>query len=246
MDEKSQQSPKIIKTLNSGQETSTRKVLDHVQLKQDLSVFVIMSPEQRGIYDVVIKPVFEEELGWRCWRVDECPGAGNIVRQMVESIAQATLVMADLTTLHPNMLYELGVAHALGVPVLTLFQRGDGGIPFHLQSFHCIEYEDTIPGVTRLRNALVEMVDTLKDWATEPSTPVQFYLSMTKFPTTEHNKAFVIMNLDHSSFYDSIIKPTFEQFGWHCHSLHEHTGVGNIARQIVKSIAEATLEFMHN
>jgi nucleoside 2-deoxyribosyltransferase len=114
--------------------------------------FVIMSfaPEQRGVYDAVIKPTFEEDLGWECWRVDERRGAGNIVRQIVEGIAQATLVVADLTALQSHVLYELGVAHTLGVPVLTLAQRGGEAMPFDLRSYRYLEYEDTAAGARRL------------------------------------------------------------------------------------------------
>jgi hypothetical protein len=159
-------------------------------------VFVVMSasPEHRGIYQAVIKPTFEEDLGWECWRVDERAGAGNVVRQIVEGIARATLVVADLTALQPEVLYELGVAHALGVPVLTLFQRGGDAMPFDLRSYRYIEYEDTAAGARALTRALTEAVAALPEWGGQPSNPVQDFLpverrggptiSATPLPTT--------------------------------------------------------------
>jgi hypothetical protein len=140
--------------------------------------FVVMSfaPEHRGVYEAVIKPTFEEDLGWACWRVDERPGAGNLVRQIVEGIARATLVVADLTALRPNVLYELGVAHALGGPVLTLYQRGGDEMPFDLRSYRYIEYEDTAAGARALARALVEAVTALPGWGAQPSNPVQDFL----------------------------------------------------------------------
>lgn len=140
--------------------------------------FVIMSfaPEHQGVYDAVIKPTFEEDLGWHCWRVDERPGAGNIVQQIVTGIAQATLVVADLTALRPNVLYELGIAHTLNVPVLTLFQRGGEEMPFNLHMYRYVEYEDTSAGARQLSRALKEAVDALPAWGTQPSNPVQDFL----------------------------------------------------------------------
>lgn len=141
--------------------------------------FVVMSfaPEHRGVYEYVIKRTFEKDLGWVCWRVDERPGAGNIVRQIVEGIARATLVVADLTTLEPRVLYELGVAHTLGVPVLTIYQPGsEDHMPFQLRSYRSIEYENTAAGAAELREALSEAVTTLPEWGAQPSNPVQDFL----------------------------------------------------------------------
>ncbi len=140
--------------------------------------FVIMSfaPEHQGIYDAVIKPTLEEDLGWRCWRVDEQPGAGSIVRQIVVGIANAALVVADLTALRPNVLYELGVAHTLGTPVLTLFRKGGDSMPFELRAYHYIEYEDSAAGARRLSQAIITAIRALPQWGTQPSNPVQDFL----------------------------------------------------------------------
>ena len=141
------------------------------------TAFVIMAlgPLQQGIYTAVIKPTFEEDLGWACQRIDELPGAGNLVRQMVEQIAAATLVVADLTLLQPEVLYELGIAHALGNNVLTLICKGEI-IPFDLRSYRTIEYEDTIAGARRLTRDLTTAVQALPQWGAAPTNPVQDFL----------------------------------------------------------------------
>lgn len=141
------------------------------------TVFVIMAltSTQQGIYDAVIKPTFEEDLGWECQRIDEIRGAGNIVGQMVERIAAATLVVADLTLLQPEVLYELGIAHVLGNNVLTLLRRGEP-IPFDLRSYRTIEYEDTAAGARRLTRDLVAAVRELPQWGAVATNPVQQFL----------------------------------------------------------------------
>ena len=80
--------------------------------------YIIMSldPQQKGIYDAVIKTTFEE-LNWECRRIDELPWAGNSVRQMVWEIAAATLVVADLTLVVPTPAPHPATAEArAGVP----------------------------------------------------------------------------------------------------------------------------------
>ncbi len=146
------------------------------------TAFVIMAlgPAQQGIYDAVIKPTFNEDLGWTCQRIDELPGAGNLVCQMVQLIAAATLVVADLTLLQPEVLYELGIAHALGNNVLTLIRKGEV-IPFDLRSYRTIEYEDTAAGARRLTRDLTIAVQALPQWGTKPTNPVQDFL-----PTERH------------------------------------------------------------
>jgi hypothetical protein len=141
--------------------------------------FVIMAsgPEQQAVYEAVIKPAFEEELGWECWRAGERPLMGNLVRQIVTGIAGATLVVADLTELQTEVLYELGIAHALGNNVLTLFQAGQGKeLPFDLRSYRYIEYANTLAGARTLTRDLVAAVQHLAEWSSQPSNPVQDFL----------------------------------------------------------------------
>lgn len=139
--------------------------------------FTIMSRSQRqqGIYDAVIKPTFEEDLKWECRHIDELPGAGNVVSRIVKEIAAATLVVADLTLLEPDVLYELGIAHSLGNNVLTLIRRGET-VPFDLRSYRTIEYEDSAAGARRLSRDLNAAVQTLPDWGAGPTNPVQDFL----------------------------------------------------------------------
>lgn len=141
-------------------------------------VFVIMSLEanHRGIYNASIKPAFEQELGWQCLRLDEQKGSGNIVRQIVENIADATLIVADLTALPVDVMYELGMAHSLSNRVLTLVKRGHQEMPFDLRTYRCIEYDDTAQGGIDLIQEIVEAVKALPEWSEKPSNPVQEYL----------------------------------------------------------------------
>lgn len=57
---------------------------------------------------------------------------GNIMQQVWGSIRQAPVIIADLTGLNANVMYEVGVAHALGKQVILITQE-PGAIPFDIR-----------------------------------------------------------------------------------------------------------------
>lgn len=63
-------------------------------------------------FDNLIKPVFKS-LGIDCFRAIDKNGTGVIDSLMYKWILEADIVLADISTLNPNVVYELGVRHAL-------------------------------------------------------------------------------------------------------------------------------------
>jgi len=113
----------------------------------------------------IIKPVFEE-LGYECKRSCDYPPA-VIDTIMYKSIYNADFVIADISTLNPNALYELGVRHALK-PFTTLVICEDGifvnnKLPFDLNHITALAYRHDgktldIDEVERFRKLLKEAV----------------------------------------------------------------------------------------
>lgn len=58
-------------------------------------------------------------FGWKVLRADEVPHHRRII-DFVETILISDLVVADLTDSNPNVLYELGIAHAVGRDTLLI------------------------------------------------------------------------------------------------------------------------------
>ena len=95
----------------------------------DLSCFVIMpfgkKPDTDGkiidfdaVYrDVIASAVTEleelENLKFDCVRCDDIEEAGSIRTDMFESILRADIAVVDITSLNPNVFYELGMRHAV-------------------------------------------------------------------------------------------------------------------------------------
>jgi O-acetyl-ADP-ribose deacetylase (regulator of RNase III) len=60
---------------------------------------------------------------------------------MFEYIASASVVVCDVTTLNPNVFYELGIRHALRDKVTVLLKRRGAAIPFNIEGLRVISYE---------------------------------------------------------------------------------------------------------
>ncbi len=71
-------------------------------------------------------------LSIRSIRIDERPNAGHLWESVLQDIAKADLIIADITGSNPNVMYELGFAHALKKPVLQIVEKEVGSVPFDL------------------------------------------------------------------------------------------------------------------
>lgn len=88
-----------------------------------------------------IEPILVEET-----TESEAPIAGNLLR----AIERADLVIADLTGSNPNVMYEVGFAHALRKPVLLMVQRKEGNVPSAIGGRLFLVYDPS--NLEKLRN----------------------------------------------------------------------------------------------
>ncbi len=123
------------------------------------SCFVIM-PFQEPItsyYTHIIKPAVVE-AGLVCVRADEITKPGAIIEQIWTGIQNAAVCVAELTGQRPNVMYELGLAHAVRKPVVSLVQTMDD-IPFDLKHLRHIVYSTSIVSwEVKLRTDLKSML----------------------------------------------------------------------------------------
>jgi nucleoside 2-deoxyribosyltransferase len=69
----------------------------------------------------------------------------------------ASLTVADCTGRNPNVFYEIGLAHALGKPVILITQNSED-IPFDVTHIRYIQYEFTPRGMERFEQKLIDAV----------------------------------------------------------------------------------------
>lgn len=108
-------------------------------------------------YTRVIKPAVEG-AGLVCVRGDEIYSDQSIVQDIWKSLRTARVVVAELSGRNPNVMYEVGLAHALGKPIILLTRNQDD-VPFDLKSLRYVFYDMENPDWgADLRSELVRAI----------------------------------------------------------------------------------------
>lgn len=122
-----------------------------------------------GVIDAVICPVLES-LNIDVVKPHGISTPGSIPQQVIQNILNCDLVIANLTELNPNVMYELAVRHAIGTPVICIAESGTQ-LPFDISSERTIFYNNDMYGVKDLKDDLKKMVESaLKD--KNPDNPI--------------------------------------------------------------------------
>lgn len=131
----------------------------------------------KTLFEEYLRPLIEEH-GYQVLRADSLSRGGAISRDVIIRLAEAELVIADLTDLNPNVYYELGVRHALRgrgtLMVLDMARTPD--IPFDLAAYRVIQFSSTMEGLTKLRRDLRAFVKGMQDTHPHADNPVHDWL----------------------------------------------------------------------
>lgn len=125
-----------------------------------------------GVIDAVIIPTltvmgFKEENIAVAHRM---PNPGSINKQIIQRIIEDDLVITNLTTLNPNVMYELALRHAVRKPVIQICEEGTK-LPFDIVEERTIFYTNDMLGAIQLKDRLALTVpEALND--EKPDNPV--------------------------------------------------------------------------
>lgn len=127
------------------------------------------------LFDNNIKPAVENaSLGYKCIR--SLNPHGNFMRDVVNHLANAEIVIAVLTELRPNVMYELGVRNALRRKTILLAEKGNV-MPSDLSAFIALYYStETKQGRDALVKVIQERLGILSSGEPESDSPVSDYL----------------------------------------------------------------------
>lgn len=144
-------------------------------MQQKKKCFVIMpisktksctTSEWTMIFKEMIKPaVAGSKLGFTCERSKQ--RTGNLIRDILNELNRADVVIADLTDMNPNVFYELGVRHTLRNRTILIAQDMKY-VPSDLQSYWVITYKKGLSGLQDFKNGIK---DTLKEMMNNPEKP---------------------------------------------------------------------------
>lgn len=122
-----------------------------------------------GLIDAAIIPVLEE-LDIECHVAHRIDQSGSITKQVIAHLVKDDLVIANLTGLNPNVMYELAVRHAARLPIVVVAEKGTN-LPFDVTTERTVFYIDDMAGVEKLKPILKKAIESaLKD--EEPDNPI--------------------------------------------------------------------------
>lgn len=98
----------------------------------------------------------------------------NILKDIVEGIALAEIIIADLTGLNANVFYELGLAHAMNKKVIIITQDIDD-LPFDIKSYRANQYSLQFHKIPVLIEELRKLLHGAIDGQIKYGNPVSDY-----------------------------------------------------------------------
>ena len=129
----SKQSNELPLSAVGGAEPGTRQYLD--------TCFVLMpfGDYYDSYYSELYTPAIRD-AGFDPVRADGIFTTGTVIEQIWERIKKAKVLLAELTGKNPNVFYELGLAHAIGKPIILISGKLED-VPFDLRHVRIITYD---------------------------------------------------------------------------------------------------------
>jgi len=150
-----------------------KKVSKGVTVEATDTCFVMMpfANPIGGYYATIYEPAIKK-AGLTPVRADtDIFATGKIIDQIWTGLKRAKVLVAELTGRNPNVLYELGLAHALHKPVV-LISSNEADVPFDVRHVRVIYYELTDPfwGEKLIAKVAENIVSAIKN----PNEAIQF------------------------------------------------------------------------
>lgn len=121
-----------------------------------------------GIIDQAIYPALNEkydiDVAHRRYEI------GSINDRVVKSIYNADLVIANLTGLNPNVMYELAIRYSFGKPAMVIAEKGTK-LPFDVIDENTIFYINDPAGANDLKNNIIAFESNI-DYTKQDYGPV--------------------------------------------------------------------------
>lgn len=134
-------------------------------------------------YNEVFKPAIEEAgFGYTCERSEIRNGA--FTSDIIKNLRYTRVVLADVTCFNPNVMWELGVRHAISKRTImvvrkeVLQEKMQGRIISDLRSYGVIEYSTKNPTeINAFRKTVKKLLKQIEEDPERSDSPVYHFLS---------------------------------------------------------------------
>ena len=96
---------------------------------------------------------------------------GSINRQVLEKIYTSDLVIANLTNINPNVMYELAFRHSVGKPAIVIAEVGTV-LPFDVKDERAFEYINDYTGIKVLGKTMCACIAKIDFTDETPRSPI--------------------------------------------------------------------------
>lgn len=141
------------------------------------NVFVIM-PFQEEFFEMyeMLKIEFSEKYEFT--NAGDEGNQQNILRDIIEPIYKADVVIADLTGLNPNVMYELGIAHTFNKRTIVITKDDLSKLPFDLKQYRAKDYSTHFKKFAELIEYLKINMDGAVNGTVSYSNPVKDFMTL--------------------------------------------------------------------
>ena len=129
----------------------------NMDIKENKKSVFVLTPfvdREYETFEIIKKTCNDVNLN--CTRGDEIYRDKDILSHIIISIAQSSVIIANLNGRNPNVFYELGICHSLGKPVI-LISKNKNSLPFDVQNKNVIFYDDLNDLQIKLKNEFLKV-----------------------------------------------------------------------------------------
>lgn len=83
--------------------------------------------------------------------------AGSIMTHIIEHIIMDDLIIANITGLNPNVMYELGICHCLKKPTICIKEKSEI-FPFDIKDDRIVEFTNSMRGAKEFHDQLKSII----------------------------------------------------------------------------------------
>lgn len=147
----------------------------------------------KSIYSAIIKPAAENK-GYTVMREDHEARQGNINTNIIKSLADADLVIADLSENNWNVAYELGMRHALAKNGTVLLIDDKTSVMFDIHGNKIITYSyEWYDCIDEAQQKIMDAIDYIENNRSSSDSPVHdvfpgFPVKMTECLTNNNDE----------------------------------------------------------